>query len=1172
MMNARPSDQGQRLNSRLSLLLSFVAVLFLTSCLLDSDRGGKTDRVWDGSPGFAKMNLGLERNTQHGLGKVSAADTTFGLDTLIVVLTATGADTIVQRYAISGRPDTGVIALSPMVFTLNPLLNWKARFYTIDTTVSPVRRDTVHLDSIIFAVRPADTAVVNKVVSAAFSVVRVRYRSTTQDSIGAAIRFIRLKVGGITRDSVELYGPTYNAVWFANQQTGWLVQDSGRIQKTNDSSLSWFPQTSGTTLNLNSVSFANANTGYIVGDSGLILKTTNGGTNWSSLTPRRTNVKLNRVHFTSADTGYVVGDEGFAMKTVNGGTDWRPVSGGWFKSPNSLSTDVVDIGTAGANNWVGVTSTGSFLTTTNYGATWTNPASSTKPMRAAHFSTTSGRGYLAGDSGFIYRYDGSNFAGQPVVQGSNLYGVFARSNDSGWAVGDSDRVVRNTTNGGSGWAVVSKGGWDSLTPPTNSWSGIGFVSATNGYIVGSGGLIRRTTDRGVNWNTVTVGSARTTRINGLGAHFGSNSALAAADSGYVVRTINGTNWNWYASGAGTGVTWRGAAMGNQRYGWVVGSPNAIRSTNDTGRTWTSRNQNGNWYAVSVSATRAWVVGTGGAVRRSARPLANNVNFAQSVSNGLTADFYAVGFYTANKDTGYIGGAGGVIYRTVNGDTGGVANDSNNVVWTSVTSPTSQDILGMRFINGSTGWVVGRNGAIWRTTDRGTTWFQQYFPGTVDSVRSIWSATSSVGGNGDTAYVVGSNSLVRKTITAGHRIGGRGTPIRLTGVHFPNQNIGYVVGANGAISKSLNAGLNWTPQNSTVTDTLTGVHFTTIDSGWAVGHNGKILRTANGGTTWSAQTVGSTKYRKVRMATSLRGWVVGDGGTVLTTTDGGVNWTAQQSGTTNTLFTVFPQNTDTAYIAGAGGVIRKTLNSGTLVIFYKNINGLYARNRDTVYVVGDSGLAYRTRTGGAAWTQLTGATGIKLNAAYSGANWSHLVGDNGKWYTILYNSAGASLTERTSNMTGTNINGVWGGPTGAQSHTLLVGDSGIHGFVVAVSGGASVDTLPYREKLKGVHCATGNTTCWVVGGRELVMRNLFAPTDSNWNLMSLGAKRFDHTMYSKYLRPGVTDSVIIQAIDRLSPLRGYEKRLGINVGAGQDTTINAGMTRCGYGGLTPACRP
>lgn len=127
-------------------------------------------------------------------------------------------------------------------------------------------------------------------------------------------------------------------------------------------------------------------------------------------------------------------------------------------------------------------------------------------------------------------------------------------------------------------------------------------------------------------------------------------------------------------------------------------------------------------------------------------------------------------------------------------------------------------------------------------------------------------------------------------------------------------------------------------------------------------------------------------------------------------------------------------------------------------------------------------------------------------------------------------------------------------------------------MTAVSGGAGVDTLPFRENLKGVHCATGNATCWVVGNRELVMRNLFAPSDSNWNLMSLGAKRFDYTMFSKYLRPGTMDSVVIQAIDRPSPLRGYEKRLGISIGAGQDTTINAGMTRCGYGGATPACRP
>jgi hypothetical protein len=118
----------------------------------------------------------------------------------------------------------------------------------------------------------------------------------------------------------------------------------------------------------------------------------------------------------------------------------------------------------------------------------------------------------------------------------------------------------------------------------------------------------------------------------------------------------------------------------------------------------------------------------------------------------------------------------------------------------------------------------------------------------------------------------------------------------------------------------------------------------------------------------------------------------------------------------------------------------------------------------------------------------------------------------------------------------------------------------------------IDTVAPFQSLKSISCITGNVTCWMVGRNEYVMRSEVPLTNTSWNALSFGAKKFDFTLSSKYLRPGVIDTVILQAIDRASPLRGFEKRLGINIGAGVDSTINTGMTRCGYGGATPACRP
>lgn len=43
----------------------------------------------------------------------------------------------------------------------------------------------------------------------------------------------------------------------------------------------WFPQSSGTTVDLKSVYFIDSNTGWVAGYNGLILNTTDGGTSWT---------------------------------------------------------------------------------------------------------------------------------------------------------------------------------------------------------------------------------------------------------------------------------------------------------------------------------------------------------------------------------------------------------------------------------------------------------------------------------------------------------------------------------------------------------------------------------------------------------------------------------------------------------------------------------------------------------------------------------------------------------------------------------------------------------------------------------------------------------------------------------------------------------------------------
>jgi hypothetical protein len=173
-----------------ALLLTSMALL--SGCLMES---GNSDSGGQQGTGYVRFSLELSR-TDRALMKSASADTLFSLDSAIVILTAPGAPDQVFRYPISGRADLASITATSPVYELAPLRNWKAKIITIDTTVSPLRRDTVHLDSVSFSVRAGDTTEVSALVRPVYSILRVRFLSTAPDSLPTGVRYVRLRVHG----------------------------------------------------------------------------------------------------------------------------------------------------------------------------------------------------------------------------------------------------------------------------------------------------------------------------------------------------------------------------------------------------------------------------------------------------------------------------------------------------------------------------------------------------------------------------------------------------------------------------------------------------------------------------------------------------------------------------------------------------------------------------------------------------------------------------------------------------------------------------------------------------------------------------------------------------------------------------------------------------------------
>lgn len=1174
-------------------VLALVTTVLLSACLLDGDReaAGKAAH-----PGYAAFELSFEARREL-LGKSAAgADTTFSLDTLIIILTAPGETTIIDRIPVTGRPDTGAVSIAARDYELTALRNWKARFYTIDTTMSPARRDTVHIDSVTFAVLPDKVTEVVKTVSAAYSVLRTRFLANVSLTT-APIRYLRLKIDGVTRDSLAFgedatgNAGTYHGVWFMkNGSTGYAVGDSGRIVKSVNGGTAWSLLNSGTTEELRSVVFpdtinASTDTGYAVGTGGWIIRTVDGGATWVRQASGVTTRRLNKVSFVNGTTGYAAGDSMTFLKTTNAGATWTPVTipathiRNWSTKTSGTTETLRGVHFTGLLEGVAVGDANVIRRTTNAGGTWsTIDPPGTGNLTSVRMGTVS-VGWAVGEKGRILLTT-NNGAGWSVqdtnrLTTSTLRGVHATADNAVMAVGDEETILVATATNGANWRNVG-GGWSKRnSQSTASLNATHFFSTAAGWAVGGDGSILRTADSGWSWSN--VGSADQA-LNGVAA-FSATTVVAVGNNGRIRRTTTGTSnpptWaNITVTALGTS-TARGIANVSTTIGWLV-ADNGIYSTSNAGSSWTQRRTDG-WRAVSVGNNRIWVVGNGGAIRRSADRTATTL-FNDLVPPGTaigTTNLRGVSFSTADNNIGYVVGENGLIAKTTNG-TGTLAS----VTWTKQTVPAavaSETFVGVHFVSATVGYVVGESGAILKTTNGGTTWTLQYNPASSVAMRGVWATAAA------TAVAVGADGTILKTVRGGDLLAAsKSVAPRLNGVFLTaTAATRYAVGSGGTILKTINTGADWTEQTSGTSADLHGAFFTSADFGYAFGANGTILRTTDGGATWTSMfSEVDVTLRSGSFLDAARGWIAGDDGVVLRTLDSGWTWSREGDGSdlgSHDYLGVHAFNGDSALVVGSSGAIRKTNNAGrAFPSASANLNSVYFRPYAAAigFIVGDGGGTLRTGDGGATWTQFGGAGTVSARLrdifiSPSGNN-TYVAGDRGT-YRWLSSTSTASWTYQSSG-TRQNLNSVLvtGGTPGAAS-IYVAGDSGVIRANVTGSPGANLVTslVPgTTESLRSLRCRNTANICWVVGTNATLASTTNA-TVSPWTFQTSGTKLFDRVLTHKYFKPGVPTTVTLQAIDTLSPtLRGYQSTQIITTGAGVDSTITMPLTRCG--GSNPAC--
>jgi photosystem II stability/assembly factor-like uncharacterized protein len=280
-------------------------------------------------------------------------------------------------------------------------------------------------------------------------------------------------------------------VAFADQNTGIIVGDSGRILRSTDGGRSWNIINPPKKVWYTAVQFASSSVGYIVGDSGTVLKTTNAGASWVEL-DIPSDALLGSISFVDPDHGYVGGGSSHNIyKTRDGGSSWTIISLAEKFSTSLVFTDTATGYVMTTFLWLG-RPCWPINKTTDGAQTFTN-------MSCADMSVTRlvpgyGTTTFAISGAATYKVEDGVISG--VV--SDIRGIndlsFSNSN-SAYAVGDS---ILRSDNGGNTWSGLAQ-----EAPYLNA---VYSISSREAIAVGPEGVIVRitTTDTGLDIDEVTA--------------------------------------------------------------------------------------------------------------------------------------------------------------------------------------------------------------------------------------------------------------------------------------------------------------------------------------------------------------------------------------------------------------------------------------------------------------------------------------------------------------------------------------------------------------------------------------------------------------------------------------------------------------------------------------------
>ncbi len=318
-------------------------------------------------------------------------------------------------------------------------------------------------------------------------------------------------------------------------------------------------------------------------------------------------------------------------------------------------------------------------------------------------------------------------------------------------------------------------------------------------------------------------------------------------------------------------------------------------------------------------------------------------------------------------------------------------------------PTSNNLLGVKFVTSKKGWVAGEQGIILFTEDAGETWAAQE-SGIAQDLLDITFVNEKNG------WAVGNRGIILHTGD-----GGKTWAIQseikavLKSLFFLNEKEGWAVGADGKQSSheikvqgivlhTIDGGKKWETVNISINRLITSVYFINPQTGWLLAGD-EVYRTTNGGKKWEESKLpvelpffGSPGHSRraeiplkwdrgcIFFTDDKNGWAVIGLGSIFHSKDGGKTWVDQlHAGSSYALNRISFMDKRSGCTAGStifctadeGKTWKEKLgvlpeHSKRIDDFLVQIHGISFPRSSFGWAVGDDGQIMKTEDGGKTW--------------------------------------------------------------------------------------------------------------------------------------------------------------------------------------------------------------